>query len=553
MAESAYDGIRTNVESTISVSDQNRKRTAAVIKGAGPLDAIHALRESEERFHAIFQNAGIGIALGNLQGETIATNPALQKMLGYTAEELLSMPLPMADAQDTAEDLRLMQEVVARVRDYYQLEKKYIRHDGGILWGRLTVSMIFSPDGAPCYAVGMVEDITAQKLAAEALARSEEQLRQSQKMEAIGRLAGGVAHDFNNLLTAILGHTHLLLSALPDGEERVDADAIRLAAERAAGLTRQLLAFSRKQAMQPLTLDLNEVVRSIEPMLLRLIGEDVRFATALAPEPCWVMADPTQLEQIIVNLTVNARDALQIGGQLEIATGIVERRDDGEDGNATAGRYAVLSVRDTGCGILPANLPNIFEPFFTTKPAGQGTGLGLPTVYGIVRQSDGFVEVDSTMDVGTTMRVHLPLAPAPAPGNDRTDAPVAESGSRGGETLLLVEDEDSVRGLATRILQAKGYRVLEANGGSAAIELLDGFAEPIDLLIADVIMPDLTGPNLAAIVRQRRPGIRTLFISGYTQDVMTQRGELAAHEQLLEKPFTPSQLARRVRDVLDEA
>ena len=536
---------------TITVLRPADLERAHIGKGeAGPLDAMHALRASEERFRAVFQNAGIGIALGNLQGETIATNAALQKMLGYTADELLRMPLPMADAQDTAEDLRLMQQVVSRERDHYQLEKRYIRRDGSTLWGRLTVSMIFTPEGAPCYAVGMVEDITEQKQAAEALERSQEQLRQSQKMEAIGRLAGGVAHDFNNLLTAIIGHAHVLLDSLPSGGDREDADAIRLAAERAAGLTRQLLAFSRKQVLQPRTVDVNEVVRSIEPLLLRLIGEDVVLDATVASEPCWVQADQTQLEQVLVNLVVNSRDAMRTGGRVEIRTGFTDRVVEGEDPPGGMSKHVVLSVRDTGCGIPAALLPNIFEPFFTTKPAGQGTGLGLPTVYGIVRQSGGSIEVDSAPGVGTTMSIYLPIAEAPAPQETQGSGSAGDA-QGGGETVLLAEDEDTVRALAARVLRARGFRVLEANGGTSALRILDEYPGAIDLLVADVIMPDLPGPTLAGLVRQRRPGIRTLFVSGYTHDVMTQRGELDAHEELLEKPFTPEQLVRRVRSILD--
>jgi PAS domain S-box-containing protein len=540
-----------NVKTTPAIRPGELDRAPLAVLEAGPLDAIQALRESEERFRAIFQNAGIGIALGNLNGETIATNAALQKMLGYTAEELLRMPLPLADPEDTAEDLRLIQKVIARQLDHYQLEKRYIRRNGAILWGRLTVSMIFSPDGAPQYAVGMVEDITEQKLAAQALAHSQEQLRQAQKMEAIGRLAGGVAHDFNNILTAIIGHAHVLLDALEPGEPREDVDAIRLAAERAAGLTRQLLAFSRKQVLQPRTIDLNEVVRSLQPMLLRLIGEDLSLEASLSPEPCWVQADGTQMEQVLVNLVVNARDAMRTGGRVIISTGFVERAPAAEgEPSGSALRHVALAVRDTGCGIPAAILPNIFEPFFTTKPVGQGTGLGLPTVYGIVRQSGGAIEVETEQRAGTTMWVYLPAAEEPRPEH----ATVARQARQHGmETVLLAEDEDTVRALTARVLRARGFHVLEADGGASALRLLAEYSEPIHLLLADVIMPDLPGPTLAGIVREQRPGIRTLFVSGYPHDVVSQRGELQAHEELLEKPFTPDQLFQRVRALLDAA
>jgi two-component system, cell cycle sensor histidine kinase and response regulator CckA len=540
-----------NVETiTARAASDGDRGSIGVRDGGGPLDAIHALRESEERFRAVFQNAGIGMALGNLAGETVATNAALQRMLGYTADELMRMPLPLADPEDAAEDLRLMQQVITREKDHYQLEKRYIRRDGGILWGRLTVSVIFSPEGAPCYAVGMVEDITEQKHAADELARSQEQLRQSQKMEAIGRLAGGVAHDFNNILTAILGHAHVLLDSLPEGEDRGDVDEIRLAAERAAGLTRQLLAFSRRQVLQPRTVDLNEVIRSIHPMLLRLIGEDLSLEAKLSPGPCWVQADATQMEQVLVNLVVNGRDSMRTGGRIVITTGFIDRARESADEHAgTPSRHVALSVRDSGCGIPASILPNIFEPFFTTKPVGQGTGLGLPTVYGIVRQSDGFIEVDSTPGKGTTMWVYLPAAAEPQVETARAK----EAGQRGGETVLLAEDEDAVRALAARVLRGRGFNVLEANGGTSALQVLADYRDPIHLLLADVIMPDLPGPILAGIVREQRPGIRTLFVSGYTHDVMTQRGELESHDELLEKPFTPEQLVRRVRAILDAA
>jgi two-component system, cell cycle sensor histidine kinase and response regulator CckA len=637
------------------------------------------LRESEERFRAVFENAGIGMALGNLQGQTLATNSALQKMLGYSADDLTRMPLPLADAQDTAEDLRLMGEVIRREREYYQLEKRYVRRDSSILWGRLTVSMIFSAAGEPRFAVGMVEDITDQKRAlealgasneryrrlvemspdavlvhvegkiafingvgarmlgsgdesaligrsidafvpadappslrrllhavdsgdaltpflgctllrfdgselpcevaashflaegdaavqvivrdlterkraADALARSEAQLRHSQKMEAVGRLAGGIAHDFNNLLTAILGHAHVLLDGLDDVPEmHADADAIRAAAERAARLTRQLLAFSRKQRMLPRTVDANEVVRDLQPMLTRLIGEDVKLTTTLIDAPCWVSVDPSQLEQVIVNLAVNARDALSTGGAVEIVTSIAENTALAEVGveESVSGEHVILTVRDNGSGIPDSVLPHVFEPFFTTKPMGQGTGLGLPTVYGIVRQSDGTVSIESEVGRGTDVHVRLPLTTEPTEASEPAPAIVAVP--HGGETILLVEDEDSVRKLAARVLRGHGYNVIEADGGRAALEILERHEGAVDMLVADVIMPDLTGPSLAAKVRERLPGIRTLFVSGYTQDVMTQRGELAPDEELLEKPFTPDQLARRVRGILDAA
>jgi CheY-like chemotaxis protein len=370
-------------------------------------------------------------------------------------------------------------------------------------------------------------------------------------MEAVGRLAGGVAHDFNNLLTAILGYCNLALEEMPaDGPTRRDLEEIRDAGERAAMLTRQLLAFSRRQTLQPEPVDLNALVRQFEKMLGRLLGEDVALDADLATDLPLVRADPASIEQIIANLAINARDAMPAGGRLTIETARVDLDQAYVDAHATVvpGSYVRLAVTDTGHGMDTATLARAFEPFFTTKPRGKGTGLGLSTVYGIVKQTGGYIWAYSELGLGTVFKIYLPLADRPTAAASQKET--ARPAVTAPETILVVEDEDAVRGLTCEVLRRRGYRVLEAAHGVDALKVVEGHSAHIDLLLTDVVMPYMNGRDLAAQMATLRPATRVLFVSGYTDHVAA-RQELAAGAPFLQKPFTPDVLARKVRGVLD--
>jgi CheY-like chemotaxis protein len=371
----------------------------------------------------------------------------------------------------------------------------------------------------------------------------------------VGRLAGGIAHDFNNLLTAIIGYSDLVLAHIdqPERDLKGEVEQIRRAAENAAALTAQLLAFTRQQALQPTTLDLNQLVDKLENMLRRLIGENIELETDLEPMLATVLADPNQLEQVVVNLVLNARDAMAAGGRLTIETANIEREQPeiGSHGAIPPGRYVALTVRDTGSGMAPDVEEKIFEPFFTTKEQGQGTGLGLATVYGIVRQSGGRISVRSIPGEGSSFDVFLPqsdVEPASARG---TATPV--DSLEGTETILVVEDADVVRTLVRRMLEQRGYTVLEAHDGQHALEVSERHPEPIQLLLVDVVMPKMSGLSLADRIRELRPEIRVLYMSGYTAGAIGDEGMVPEGTAFIDKPFTSDSLARNVREALDVA
>ena len=377
--------------------------------------------------------------------------------------------------------------------------------------------------------------------------RLEYQLQQSQRMEAVGRLAAGVAHDFNNVLTVVLGSTELMLLDLPPQSPiREEVEVVREAATRAIDLIRQLLAFGARQVLQPHVLDLNQLVTSVSRMLRRLIGEDVRLDTELAPDLCAVRVDPGQVEQVLVNLAVNARDAMPIGGHLAIATANVSYA---QEPGTPAGPYVLLQVSDSGSGMDTETLARIFEPFFTTKARGKGTGLGLATVYGIVRQSGGHIAVDSTPGRGTTFKIHLPRVTEPV---EHRAGPQPAAAPRGGaETVLLVEDEPLVRALARKVLQRAGYHVLTAGSGAEALDVADQQKEPIHLLLTDVVMPGMSGRDVMRQLAPKRPGMKVLYVSGYADEAVARHGVLDPGTGFLQKPFTPQALAHKVREVLD--
>jgi signal transduction histidine kinase len=379
----------------------------------------------------------------------------------------------------------------------------------------------------------------------------EDQLVQSRKMEAVGRLAGGVAHDFNNLLTAILGYSNLVLEELEPGHPaRADVEHMRRAGESAAALTRQLLAFSRKQVLQPQVLDLNQVVRRAQGLLHRLIGEHIALATTLDPGLDRVNADPGQLEQVILNLALNARDAMIGGGTLSIETAnvVLDEAFASRHDGAMPGAHVMLAVSDTGVGMDDETQTRIFEPFFTTKRRGEGTGLGLSTVYGIVKQSGGSIWVYSEPGHGTTFRVYFPSAAQV----ERPPVMAAHTdGLAGSETILLAEDQPEVRSIACAVLRRYGYTVLEAGDGAEALAIVGRHRQKIHLLLSDVVMPSMSGPELARLVQAEQPGIRVLYASGYTDDAIVRHGVLDPGVAFLQKPFTPSALLRKIREMLD--
>src|SRR3989454_2815827 len=379
----------------------------------------------------------------------------------------------------------------------------------------------------------------------------EQQLRQAQKMEAIGQLTGGIAHDFNNMLTVILGYSELLLKSLPtDAPLRDDVEQVKEAGERASLLTKQLLAFSRKQVLQPKVLDLNTVLTNMDRMLQRLIGEDIALVAVPAPGLWHVYADPSQIEQVMMNLAVNARDAMPNGGKLTIETANVQLDDAyaHQHGPVQPGSYVMLAVSDTGCGMDRETQARIFEPFFTTKEPGKGTGLGLSTVYGIVKQSGGYVWVYSEVGRGTAFKIYLPRGEGAVETVEPGVAPARTV--RGSEMILLVEDDRAVRVLARSTLQAHGYTVLEAHHGKHALQVYEQHAGPIHLLVTDVVMPEMSGRELADRLKPSRPNMKVLFMSGYTDKAIVHHGELDPGAAFLQKPFTPDALARKVREVL---
>jgi len=398
----------------------------------------------------------------------------------------------------------------------------------------------------------LIQEIAERERAEEELRNTEVQLRQAQKMEAIGQLTGGIAHDFNNMLTVILGYSELLLkSLLPDAPLRDEVEQVKEAGERASLLTKQLLAFSRKQVLQPRVLDLNAVLNNMDRMLQRLIGEDIALVTVPAPGLWRVHADPGQIEQVIMNLAVNARDAMPNGGKLTIETANVDldaayvRQHPG----SKAGPHVMLAVSDTGCGMDAATQAHIFEPFFSTKEPGKGTGLGLSTVYGIVKQSGGYVWVYSEVGRGTAFKIYLPRIEDAVETVEPGVAPARTV--RGSETILLAEDDNRVRALIRSTLQANGYTVLEAHHGKHAIQVCEQHAGPIHLLVTDVVMPEMSGRELAERLKPSHPNIKVLFMSGYTDKAIVHNGELDPGIAFLQKPFTPDVLARKVREVLD--
>jgi two-component system, cell cycle sensor histidine kinase and response regulator CckA len=502
---------------------------------------------SIRRFAAIVESSTDGIIGITLDGIITTWNSAAARIYGYAAAEAIGRSLTLLAPPDRVDELLGILARLQRGKRIEGLETVRLRKDGKPIWVSLSAAPFADATGALDGAAAsmIVRDISERK-------QLEEQYRQSQKMEAVGQLAAGVAHDFNNLLSIILGYSELLLAKLPVADpKREPVVQIRQAADRAAGLTRQLLAFGRKQILAPVVLNLNSLMTETEKMLRRLIGADIELTIALQPGLGCVKADPGQVEQIIMNLVVNARDAMPTGGRLTIETHstVLSELQVRHHAELPPGPYTLLTVIDTGSGMDEATKARIFEPFFTTKDAGKGTGLGLATVFGIIKQSGGFIEVDTVLGTGSTFRTYLPQIREAARLKEADPGLVKMP--RGMETILLVEDEDRLRELAQLVLEAIGYKVLSARSGGEAMQVCHDYAGVIHLLFTDVVMPKMSGRQLTDLLVPSHPSMKVLYMSGYTDDTMVRHGIQDEGMNFLPKPFTPVVLAQKVREVLD--
>jgi PAS domain S-box-containing protein len=505
-----------------------------------------ALQSSEMLFRSVWENSVDGMRVADENGVIIAVNDAFCKLVGMNSQSLEGKPFTIVfDKSENSETmLKLHREHFHTRETEGKIERQYTLHNGQQVTLEINHSFV-EVHGQPLLMLSLFRDATTQR-------RLEEQLRQSQKMEAIGQLAGGVAHDFNNILTVIHGHASLLGTSDLDDTGARSAQQITQAAERAAGLTRQLLTFSRRQLIQPKRLDMNKIVGNMTDMLGRLLGEDVALKLNYSQSPAMVEADAGMMEQVLLNLAVNARDAMPRGGQLAVRISIVEVNDSHVRSHpeARGGQFVCVSKSDTGNGIAPEDLPRIFEPFFTTKEIGKGTGLGLATVYGIVKQHQGWIEVESAIGKGTTFRFFIPYVGTEHP---ETEKPTTQITVRGGtETVLLVEDEKPVRELVCRILQKYGYKVLQADNGAKAVEVWHQHKEQINLLLTDLVMPDrMNGRELAETLWREQPGLKVIFTSGYSADTVGKDFKLEPELNFLQKPYQPQTLALTVRRCLD--
>jgi PAS domain S-box-containing protein len=506
-----------------------------------------ALQSQERLLRQIIDANPSLIFVKDWNGRFVLVNQATAQVYGTTVDSLVGK----TDAdfnrnmEEVAHFLRDDRDVMSSGKSKLIAEEPVTNPAGETRWFQTIKVPLRSPAEGTATLLGVATEITERK-------RLEEQLLQSQKMEAVGQLAGGVAHDFNNILTAIVGYTDLLAAELGSNVRQLeDLEEIRKAARRAAALTRQLLAFSRKQVLEPRIIDVNGVVLNLDKMLRSLISENIALKTDLADNLAAARADPNQIEQVIMNLAINARDAMPDGGTVTIETRNATLDDtySAQHVSVIPGEYVMLAVTDTGCGMDAKTQSRIFEPFFTTKPPGRGTGLGLSTVYGIVKQSGGNIWLYSELGKGTTFKIYLP-AIAALPEDIGTVAP-AEAAPRGGGTVLVVEDDEQLRRLTHRALASQGYTVLEADRGSTALDIARRHKGHIDLLLTDVIMPDTNGRKLAETIRAVRPGLRVLYMSGYPDGAIASHGMLEPGVAYLAKPFTTEAVTRRVREVLE--
>ena len=517
-----------------------------------------ALRKSEEQYRLIAENTSDLICMVDNQGNYTYLSPSYRDVLGYRPESLLGqncLVLIHPDDRRNAE-MQALHSISYQKPESIEIRVKHA--DGNWKEFETMANWTYNSEGRRQYGIFVSRDITERKHAQrtlheseEKLRMSEDQLRMSQKLEAVGQLAGGVAHDFNNLLTVISGYSELVLSRLEETDDnRPKVEEIKRAAQRASTLTRQLLAFSRKQVLQPKLFDLNHLVSDMSKMLRRLIGENIEMTTVIG-EATPINADPGQIEQVLMNLVVNARDAMPNGGRLTIETARVEIDEAYASTHLSvqAGPYIMLAVSDTGSGIDAETRKHIFEPFFTTKEQGKGTGLGLSTVYGIVKQSGGHIWLYSELDQGTVFKVYLPAAV-----EMEAEAPAAQARTplpRGTETIVIVEDEPQIRNLAVDCLTFCGYDVLSFSNGIEALQLIERLQRRVDLVLTDVVMPKLSGRELSQRIHAIQPSAKVLFMSGYTNDAVVNHGILDGATWFIQKPFTLESLVRRVREVLD--
>jgi two-component system, cell cycle sensor histidine kinase and response regulator CckA len=512
--------------------------------------ATHAIQESETRLQNILDNSTAVVYVKDLDGRYLLINREYERLFHVTSEQIRGKTDLDLFPREAAELLRENDAKALRSGGAIQLEELVPQDDGVHTYVSVKFPL-FDAAGRPYAVSGISTDLTELK-------RTEEQLRHVQKMDAIGRLAGGIAHDFNNLLTVINGYSGMLLDELDATDPaRASVTEILDAGERASGLTRQILAYSRKQVLEPNIWNLNTIVAEMTSMIGRLVGEDVSFVTSLVHDKSLVLVDRGQVEQIILNLVVNARDAMPDGGKLTIETALVvlDEQYVSTHLEVTPGPHVMLAVSDTGHGIPQDVSARIFEPFFTTKDVGKGTGLGLSVVFGIVKQSGGSISVYSEPGVGTTFRIYFPQVAQPgAVEQPAARAPAQEIALlRGSETILLVEDEEAVRLFAANVLRRQGYEVLEAHNGLHAIELLERTESKVRLIVTDVVMPEMGGPALVAKLHDLHPELPVLYMSGYAERAVVHNGLVKSKQAFLQKPFTPIVLARKVREVLDRA
>jgi two-component system, cell cycle sensor histidine kinase and response regulator CckA len=548
--EPADDSIEPQRNAALETS-----RSILVLQGRAEQELLQANERTERELlaarnllhHLVCESPVIIYSL-RIEGEALylaSISENVERLLGYTVEEALA-PDWWSDRLHPEEREKVLSELSTVLLQGHLVQEYRFRHGNGTYtWCRDEKRVLPASAGQPTEAVGSCSDISERK-------RLEGQLLQAQKMEAVGRLAGGVAHDFNNLLGVITGYSELLLKSLGrahPGSKRVEE--IQKAAERGAGLTRQLLAFSRQQVLQPRVLDLNEVVADVESMLRRVIGEDVELVVKPGAKLGRIRGDPGQIDQVLLNLVVNARDAMPKGGALSLETANVALDDayGRLHPEVQPGPFVMLSVSDTGEGMDARTQTHIFEPFFTTKEAGKGTGLGLATVFGIVQQSGGSISVDSRPGVGTTVKICFPQVFEPLSRLDRP--PPLSAPSSGAETVLLVEDEGSLREMIREILEGASYKVLEASDPGEALSKIGTLDASVCLMLTDVVMPGMSGPDLATSVRAARPEIKVLFMSGYTDEVMGFHGVLRSGTQFIQKPFAADALLAKVREAID--
>jgi hypothetical protein len=500
--------------------------------------------QSQERFRELAENIDQVFWMLDLETkEVLYVSPAFERVWGCSSAALCRSRDWLAetvDAEDRNRYIAFSEKARSEpVEEFYRI----VRPDGSVRWIRDRSFPVQGPEGKPYRVAGIAEDITDRR-------ELEEQLRQAHKMEALGRLAGGVAHDFNNLLTVIGGYSRTLLDGTPDDDpKRFQLEQILQASNRAAALTSQLLAFSRKQVPQPRLINLNHLVTNVESLLRRVMGERIVFHAVLADSLLFVKADPNQLEQVLINLAANARDAMPDGGEFRIETALVDAREVGAEGSIKEGNYARLKVSDSGIGMNDAVLEHAFEPFFTTKGVGKGTGLGLSTVYGMVQQNHGTIHVSSERGRGTTFEIYFPAVPG---GEEVRESGGLSGSQQGNETILVAEDEPGVRKLVCDALEQLGYTVLAAGDGDEALRILERNGQPVHLLLTDVIMPLMNGRDLAMRVQSVRPETKVVYMSGYTDDALAFHGFLQPNTGFIQKPFTESTLAGEIRRVLSE-